>query len=81
MNDRVGPFAGKPAPTGDAIPVGAGLPAKRPWSRANHARPNAVNPCPQAIWNPCANGSRSSTIIVLYPITRAHPATLGLTAG
>jgi len=38
-----GPFAGKPAPTGDctifeipAVPVGAGSPAKRPSKKAQH---------------------------------------------
>ncbi|SPO55645.1 protein of unknown function [Pseudomonas sp. JV551A1] len=42
-----GPFAGKPAPTGrvhppwhDAIPVGAGLPAKRPAEKAQKKAPD-----------------------------------------
>ncbi|SPO56922.1 protein of unknown function [Pseudomonas sp. JV551A1] len=45
----VGLFAGKPAPTGTAqpskaaeIPVGAGLPAKRPAQRVNVYNPYAV---------------------------------------
>ena len=34
----------------------------------------------QATWNPCAKGSRSSTKIVLCPVTLAQPATLGTIA-